>query len=284
MASKFDNLGNSSYFCAMNETFFGFLDRQMMDSDIHAINYGAILYNKKGGATVRINFDVWQLRADSVIIFFPGDVVKWEQMDDDFQPQVIRYSSEILRSASLNIEHAVYEQLRADRLCGYKELVQTVVESMFRIIEFYFTTEHYSLTDRIVQLHLQAFFLGYYDYLQAHPRADNRDKSTQRVEELFNRFMELLENEYQKGHEVNYYAGRMNITRKYLGIIVHSKTGISPKRIIDEYLILQLKLALRTTKRSLKQISNDFNFSDQSALTRYFRTHAGISPQQYRLK
>ena len=75
-----------------------------------------------------------------------------------------------------------------------------------------------------------------------------------------------------------------NISRKYLGIIVSGKTGFPPKRIIDEYIVLRLKLAMRTSKRSLKQIAADFHFSDQSALTRYFRTHVGMSPQQYRLK
>ncbi len=75
-----------------------------------------------------------------------------------------------------------------------------------------------------------------------------------------------------------------NISRKYLGIIVSGKTGFPPKHIIDEYIVLRLKLAMRTSKRSLKQIAADFHFSDQSALTRYFRTHVGMSPQQYRLK
>ena len=133
-------------------------------------------------------------------------------------------------------------------------------------------------------LQLQAFFLGFYNYLLANPRDNQRDKGTQRTNELFNRFMELLEEEFHEGHEVNYYAERMNISRKYLGIIVSGKTGFPPKHIIDEYIVLRLKLAMRTSKRSLKQIAADFHFPDQSALTRYFRTHVGMSPQQYRLK
>jgi AraC-like DNA-binding protein len=96
--------------------------------------------------------------------------------------------------------------------------------------------------------------------------------------------MELLETEFHVGREVNYYAERMNITRKYLGIIVKNKTGNSPKQIIDEYIVLRLKLTLQSSNRSLKQIAHDYYFSDQSALTRYFRAHVGMSPQQFRLK
>ena len=267
----------------MNETNLEKVDCTTINNEVHAIEYGAILYLQTGTARININFDVWELKDKDALIFFPGDVVKWEMVDENFSAHIIRYSSDILRAASLNVEHAVYEQLRADRRCGYRELIDVVVDSMFRILHFYFT-EHYQLTDRIVTLHLQAFFLGFYDYLQTHPRDGNQAKGTQRTDELFVRFMELLEREFRQGHEVNYYAKRMCITRKYLGIIVKGKTGLSPKQIIDEYLMLRLKLTMRTSKASLKQIADEYRFTDQSALTRYFKTHAGLTPQQYRLK
>lgn len=268
----------------MNETALKTIDCTTIDYEAIPIEYGAIIYTHTGKARVRINFDHWDMENQSVLIFFPGDMIKWEMANANFSAEMITYSSDILRAASLNIEHAVYNALKADRRCGYPELIEHVVSSMFSIFNFYFTVEHYSLTDRIVALQLQAFFIGFYDYLQANPKEHMRTKGTQRTDELFNRFMELLEAEYRTGREVNYYAQRINISRKYLGIIVTGKTGVSPKRIIDEYVLVKLKLALRITKRSLKQIAHDFNFADQSALTRYFRTHTGISPQQYRLK
>lgn len=268
----------------MQETQLTTVSSAVIDGESHTLDRGAIIYSHRGIASVRINFDHWDMQGESVLIMFPGDVIKWEMKDDDFSADAIIYSSDILRTASLNIEHTVYDTLRADRRCGYPELIAHVVDSMFRIFRFYFTVEHYTLTDRIVTLQLQAFFLGFYDYLLANPREPGNDRGTQRKVELFNRFMQLLEDEYRLGHEVNYYAQRMNISRKYLGLIVSDRTGVSPKRIIDEYIMLRLKLALRTSKRSLKQIADDYNFSDQSALTRYFRHHAGLSPQQYRLR
>lgn len=268
----------------MNETSFATIDKTTIDKEVHTIDHGSIVYSHSGYARVQINFEYWDLSGKDVLILFPGDMIKWEIVDEGFSAYAIRYSSNILRSASMNVEHAVYDLLKSDRRCGYTALINEVVDSMFRIFKFYFTVEHYSMTDRIVALQLQAFFLGFYDYLQSNPRKDLRSKGTQRTEELFNRFMELLEREHERGREVNYYAERMNITRRYLGIIVRGKTGMPPKRIIDEYIIQRLKLVMRTSKRSLKQISHDFHFTDQTALTRYFRTHVGISPQQYRLK
>lgn len=268
----------------MNETALTQLDRLAINADTHAMDHGAILYAHGGRARVHINLDRWDIGEGDVLVFFPGDVVRWEAVSSDFRADAICYSPDILRAASLHVEHAVYEQLRADRLCGYPELIHEVVDSMFRIFRFYFAAPHFAHTDRIVTLQLQLFFLGFYDYVQAHPQSRRaaRDKGTLRREELYNRFMELLEREFRMGREVGYYASRMNITRKYLGIIVREKMGVAPKRVIDDYLVLQLKLVVSTSKRSLKQIAADFHFSDQSALTRYFRQHVGVSPQQFR--
>lgn len=55
----------------MNETSYSIVNSGTIEREAHAVNHGAILYNKSGKATVRINFDLWELTASSVIIFFP---------------------------------------------------------------------------------------------------------------------------------------------------------------------------------------------------------------------
>lgn len=140
----------------MQETQLTTISSAAIDGESHTLDRGAIIYSHRGIASVRINFDHWDMQGESVLIMFPGDVIKWEMMDDDFSADAIIYSSDILRTASLNIEHTVYDTLRADRRCGYPELIAHVVDSMFRIFRFYFTVEHYTLTDRIVTLQLQA--------------------------------------------------------------------------------------------------------------------------------
>lgn len=94
--------------------------------------------------------------------------------------------------------------------------------------------------------------------------------------------MQLLEEKYQEGHEVVYYASQMNISTKYLGKIAREQTGLTAKHLINDYRVQQLKLALSTTTMSLKEVTHAFNFSDQSALTRYFKAHTGQSPKDYR--
>lgn len=102
----------------MEQTSLISINRSSFSPEAHAIDHGAIIYSHTGSASVRINFDKWELNGESVLCFFPGDIIKWETMSDDFAADAILYSSDTLRSASLNVEHAVYNTLKADRRCG----------------------------------------------------------------------------------------------------------------------------------------------------------------------
>ena len=94
--------------------------------------------------------------------------------------------------------------------------------------------------------------------------------------------MMLLEWDYKISRDVNYYAAQMNISSKYLTNIVSLVTGHTPKTIIDQYVILQLKLHLKRSTQSIKEMAWEFHFADVSFFCRYFKKHTGLTPQQIR--
>lgn len=261
---------------------FVLTDARTTDFGRHVINHGAVIYCLKGTAEVQTNFDRWPIEADNMLTLFPGDTITWLSVSDDFKAEILRYDASLLREASLNIEHAVYRELKADRVCDDKAIARHVGLTMFDMLRYYFGDQSCQSIDRIVTLQINTFFLGFYDYITLeHPHENQHD--TSRTEELFRQFMELVEDNYRRWHEVSSYATEMNITRKYLGLIVTRKTGFAPKKLIDEYIVLQLKLRLHSTTMTLKQIASEFNFNDMSFFTRYFKQHTGMTPAAYRI-
>lgn len=265
------------------ESSFSEITKATIHSNEHAINHGAMMLCKGGEAEVQINFGQWKLSKDSFIIFYPGDIVNWISISSDYTADILRYSSEILRAASMNIEHEVYRELRDDRICSNEELIQVVVKSMFSVFQFYFSNPYTPSIDHIIELQLQSFFIGFADYMRYHPDSPHtQEKGTQRSQQLFSLFMQLLEDNYLEGYEVAYYSSQMNISRKYLGKIVREHTGHTAKKIIDDYRVEQLKLSLTNTTESIKEIAHAFHFTDQSAFTRYFKAHTRKNPNEYR--
>lgn len=86
----------------MQETQLTTISSAAIDGESHTLDRGAIIYSHRGIASVRINFDHWDMQGESVLIMFPGDVIKWEMMDDDFSADAImrgcRHSSTVCAS------------------------------------------------------------------------------------------------------------------------------------------------------------------------------------------
>lgn len=260
-----------------DESELAALSAGITERERHVINHGAIIYCYTGKAILQLNFDTYEMHADNVLTLFPGDTVWWLKMSDDFHADILRYSSQLLREASLNIEQAVFRELKEDRICSNTRIAQHVGRTIFNLLRYYFGEQHSKSIDRIVMLQLNTFFLGFYDFItEAYPLRTRR--STSRTEELFRRFMELIEDHYREWHEVGDYADEMCITRKYLGMVTAKKTRLTPKHLIDEYIVLQLKLRLRSTNMSLQQIAAEFHFNDMSFFARYFKAHTGLTP------
>lgn len=249
------------------------------------ITYGAILICRKGKATVNINYKEWHLHEGAVITVFPNDVVELKVKSEAslFDVEMLKYNASLLREASLQLEQTVYSSLREDRCRQDTPVVTNIIDSMFALLKVYFNQSECTCISQLVLLQLKAFFVGFHEYLQRNPqnRPDDEVKSY-RVRELFNRFMMLMERDYKLSRDVNYYADLMHITSKYLTNIVRQVAGHTPKTIIDQYVILQLKMQLQWSTQSIKEIAWEYHFTDASFFCRYFKKHAGLTPQQLR--
>ena len=274
------------------------------------LTYGAILICRKGKAMLNVNYKDWELYEGAVITLFPNDVVelkvdgdckspqtengdfkfpqtengdcKSPQIANCFQAEILKYNPSLLREASLQLEQTVYSSLREDRCRQDTPVVTNIINGMFGLLKVYFDQSECTCISQLVLCQLKAFFIGFHEYLQRNPQYRPDEVKSYRVRELFNRFMMLLERDFKISRDVNYYARQMNISSKYLTNIVSQVTGHTPKTIIDQYVILQLKLHLKRSTQSIKEMAWEFHFADVSFFCRYFKKHTGLTPQQIR--
>ena len=274
------------------------------------LTYGAILICRKGKARLNVNYKGWELYEGAVITLFPNDVVELKvdgdckspqtengdckspetengdckslQTANSFQAEILKYNPSLLREASLQLEQTVYSSLREDRCRQDTPVVTNIINGMFSLLKVYFDQSECTCISQLVLCQLKAFFIGFHEYLQRNPQYRPDEVKSYRVRELFNRFMMLLERDYKISRDVNYYAEQMNISSKYLTNIVNQVTGHTPKTIIDQYVILQLKMHLKRTTQSIKEMAWEFHFADVSFFCRYFKKHTGLTPQQIR--
>ena len=265
------------------ELIVGVSDINTTKGDMLSEN-GMIILCRRGCAVINVNYHLWVLPDGGVITIFPGDVVSVSRQSPDFIVDMLVFSPNILREASLDIEHSIYDKLREDRCRSDSQVVSDIVRSMFTLLGLYFRQSACKCLDKLVLYQLKAFFIGFHDYISRFPDMVPPSSSSKRKRDLFNSFMKLIELNYRRFRDVNWYAGQLNISSKYLNIITKEITDNSAKTLIDHYVILKLKQDLSGSGKSLKQLAWDYNFCDASFFTRYFRQHTGLTPRAWRLQ
>lgn len=132
------------------------------------------------------------------------------------------------------------------------------------IVQSLFLTMIYELSDAIWQM-----------------RADD-DPCRTRAEKIFTDFIELLERNFVTERRVGWYSQQLCISPKYLSETIKSVSHYTPNEWIDNYVTMELRMRLRNTTKSIKEIAHEMNFSNQSFLGKYFKEHTGQSPSEFR--
>ncbi len=109
-----------------------------------------------------------------------------------------------------------------------------------------------------------------------------KNKRSGRAESIFTEFIKLVEQNFRHERRVSHYATRLCITPKYLSETVKQVSHRTPNEWIDNYVALEIRVMLKNTTKSIKEIAEEMNFPNQSFLGRFFKEHVGMSPSEYR--
>lgn len=219
---------------------------------------------------------------NDVIIISEGQVVDICKVSDDFSGLAFIMSSDFYREmiqnihdlSSLYIFSRTYPVYRvddhdADTLCYYFNLIKNKAED---------TLHHYR--KEVVCTLLTAMI---YDLSNTIFKLQNLDnKRHTRREAIFTTFIEELKQNFRTERRVAWYAQRLRITAKYLSEAVKLVSQRSPGEWIDNYVTLEIRVLLKNTTLSLKEIADQMNFPNQSYFGKYFKEHVGMSPSEYR--
>ena len=103
-----------------------------------------------------------------------------------------------------------------------------------------------------------------------------------RSSELYNELFDAIVEHHREASDVRFYADLLNVSSRYLAQVTRRISGKSPKAIIDDYLIHEIELQLKSTDNTVQEIAYRFGFSSQAHFTKFFKKLRGISPTEFR--
>ena len=114
------------------------------------------------------------------------------------------------------------------------------------------------------------------------PDEKRKDINHNRAIVITRSFLELVNADDGSHRSVCYYADRLCYSPKYLSFIIKTVTGKTPLQIINEHAIKQIKVKLRYTDISMKELADLFDFPNPSFFGKFVKMHTNMSPMQYR--
>lgn len=100
--------------------------------------------------------------------------------------------------------------------------------------------------------------------------------------DLYHRYEEMLGLTETLRNNVAHYATALATSPQNLNAVCRKATGQSAATVLANHLVGEAKRLLHYTEMSVKEIATQFDFADSSHFVKYFKRHAGMTPQAFR--
>jgi len=238
---------------------------------------------EKGKANVVIGGNEYLLDRHQMIFMRPEMPLKKLRSTADFSVSLMAFPPSMLRESTERMEPRFLLLLFTQVVWGLDAGNRKLVEHFRELFRFAVRDYGRGYTRELVLNLVNGLVYGAYEMCGA-ARLDKLSLDSSRSRELFRNFMELLHEHLTREHEVQFYAGKLCISSKYLTQISKGMIGRTPKQIIDETLMYEAMKLLDKNNSSIQDISVSLGFPDQSYFGRFFKRLKHMSPQQYRLR
>lgn len=95
-------------------------------------------------------------------------------------------------------------------------------------------------------------------------------------------FRQLIEQQYKEIKSISKYADLMAISSKRLTEAVKNTTGFTPKRLLNDRIILEAKRLLVYCSWNIKEIGFHLGFMEETNFTKFFKQQTKITPLEFR--
>ncbi|MBO7609191.1 MAG: helix-turn-helix domain-containing protein [Muribaculaceae bacterium] len=231
----------------------------------------------KGDVRVNINLIDRHIVDGSLVFITPGSIVQPISIEGDLNIMGVAVFNDMLLPAG-RIPQILKGEIRDFQLpVKYENIVW-----LRQLVNIIWQLVHSSSWNRDVFMSLISSMLWFYD--DCYQLSVSHAVSPSHTASIFQRFIALVNSHCRTEHQLAFYADRLCVTQRHLGVVIKQVSGLTAKGWIDRALINEAKVMLKHTDMTVVQISDTLNFPNPSFFAKFFKRHANLTPVQYRLQ
>lgn len=224
-----------------------------------------LLLIRKGTATVVINEQDERktLNADSLLVMTSRHVINEIELTPDFEAECVLVDTDMVDENT--IYHLTEEKHKS-------------VSDVFNIIHNIVRHQHINKVEMILSMfNVLRLILEELPYDERSISHDFKHKK-----EVYEIFLHHLYRNFRKERQIRFYASNMNVSTAYLSRLVKEISGSTINEHVTSLIYKEACNLLSHSDMSIGEIADALSFSDQSALTNFFKMRAGMTPLAYR--
>lgn len=255
--------------------------------ELHAQDHFEVIYIHYGSGVHVFNEATVPYGKGDLFLLAPGDrhyftvhaITRFTYIK--FTPGYFEFHSHSAKNPSYEITPTAIMQiqwLKRDKIT-VKEPCQTILKNTFENLILYNSTIDVARSP-IVYYQILSIFGMIKEYLEA--RSIEVKKQTPTNAHIAAYIQENIYNRELIG--IKSVAKHFNISPAYFSTYFKRNFGISYREYLEKLLLQLIKQRLQTKEIKLKQIAEEFGFTDISHLSKFFKKNEGINPKSYTIK
>ncbi|MBQ6789868.1 MAG: AraC family transcriptional regulator [Paludibacteraceae bacterium] len=223
---------------------------------------------QNGEVSFSINLRPYHVGKGQILITIPGTILELRQRSSDFDMHMV-----------------VFCDLPPSETYDQPVLLETSEQTLSHI-EHYFdligdVVQNPNWQPKTVRYLLMSLLSDLRSDKQTSP-LNSTFGSTTHAEDIFNRFLDLLNQHGATERRVPFYAKRLCLSPNRLSAVIKEYTGQTVMEWINRHTIQQAKVMLRFTDEPIYKIGWDLGFENAAFFAKFFRRETGQTPKEYR--
>lgn len=247
-----------------------------------------LIFCLKGHIRLDVNLDSYQIEENSLILNIPGNIIRVagvEGKDEDLHFIIVAMSKNFMSSVRFDFNKLFNESVALmDNPCiSLKNNEKDICAKYLELASDLLTSDIQNKKEALGALVSSISYVLGTIWTGRLSEAEHKHRATSaKAKNIYDQFLRLVTDHHTAERNMAFYADKLCLTPKYLSKLVKTVSGKSAPEWIDAFVILESKNMLKYSDLSIKEIVAKLNFPNQSVFYKFFKSHTGITPSQYR--
>ena len=241
---------------------------------------GVYAFMIKGKARATVNITQYDFRENDLIYLAPNSFFLVHEFSEDAQLSYIIFSSSFLEKNAYSIRRPRLVAVDACQIVNVTSEQAKIITDFSQLIEGAVNCSPSMLnSERMVHIY-NLVHLVFQDYFVAN--TDAVSKLMDRKTEIYHEYSDLVMKHYHEWHHVSEYAEALHITVPHLCSTIKQASQRTAGDLIVEAILTDAKAQLKLSVTPIKEIAISLGFENVAFFNRFFKTHVGVTPKNYR--